>query len=305
MKKRILSLVILSFMMTTFIFTGCTKKDDQKPVTSDNGDTEQTGEFKPEDGAKLKLWMDNDDYNIRIIEAFNKKYPDIEVTVENVSTTDTRGKLELAGPTGEGADVFVAAHDGVAISAESGLILENIEFADKVKEEFMDNAVEAASYNGKLYGFPLTIKTIALFYNKALVDKPVETWDEMFEFAKKYNDPSKNKFALYWQANEPYFAHMALSVNGYEIFGENHNDKTKLGWTSPEAIKGMEFYKTLKDIFPVPAQDCTFDAMNNAFVEGVAPYVITGPWSIKSFTDAGVDFGVTALPKLNGKNPIP
>ena len=86
MKKRILSLVILSFMMTTFIFTGCTKKDDQKPVTSDNGDTEQTGEFKPEDGAKLKLWMDNDDYNIRIIEAFNKKYPDIEVTVENVST---------------------------------------------------------------------------------------------------------------------------------------------------------------------------------------------------------------------------
>ena len=226
MKKRILSLVILSFMMTTFIFTGCTKKDDQKPVTSDNGDTEQTGEFKPEDGAKLKLWMDNDDYNIRIIEAFNKKYPDIEVTVENVSTTDTRGKLELAGPTGEGADVFVAAHDGVAISAESGLILENIEFADKVKEEFMDNAVEAASYNGKLYGFPLTIKTIALFY------------------------------------------------------------------------------KTLKDIFPVPAQDCTFDAMNNAFVEGVAPYVITGPWSIKSFTDAGVDFGVTALPKLNGKNPI-
>lgn len=299
MKKRSILALLLSLLIVVSLFAGCAPKDkkaDTKPV--------KTADYAAEPGAKLKLWMDNDDYNVKIVEAFNKKYPDIEVTVENVGTIDTRAKLELAGPTGEGADVFVQPHDGVAISAQSALILEQVESTNEIKNNYMGSAVEAVSYNGKVYAFPLTIKTIALFYNKKLVDKPAKTWDEMFKFAKSYNDPSKNKFAMFWQANEPYFAHMALSAKGYEIFGPDHNDKTKLGWTTKEAIEGMKFYKTLKEIYPVPAQDASWDAMNNNFQAGTAPYVITGPWSIKDFTAAGIEFGVTTLPTVGGKHPI-
>jgi len=322
--KKSVSIILAVVFLLTLVIAGCSRdsgkqSDSTTPADSgqqtgqentgeqDTGTSEQgkTEEIQPEEGAKLKLWMDNDEYNQRIVEAWNKLYPDIELTVENVGTTDARGKLELDGPAGVGADVFVTAHDHVTVAAEAGLILENDIFADYVKENFMEVSVKAASYKGKIYGFPLTVKTIALFYNKDLVDKPVETWDEMFEFAKQFNKPSENKFALVWQATEPYFAHGFLAGYGYKMFGPNMDDKNQLGWDTPEAIEGMKFYQRLKEIYPVPSQDATWDAMTSLFSSGEVPYAITGPWSIKDFKNAGVNFGIVKLPKLpNGNYPI-
>lgn len=262
-------------------------------------------ELMPEEGASLILWMDNDEYNERIVSLWNEKYPDIPLTVENVGTTDTRTKLELDGLTGMGCDVFVQPHDGVAVSANSGLILEMDYYSDYIKENFTENAVEAVTYEGAVYAFPLSMKTIALFYNKALVDEPVKTWEEMKTFAEGYNDPAQNKFAILWQAVEPYYAHGFLGGYGYEMFGESHDDKDQLGWDSKEALAGMEFFNTLSDIYPVNSADATWDVMNSMFSAGEAPYVLTGPWSIADFKSAGVDFGVTCLPLLpNGEHPV-
>lgn len=270
--------------------------------SAEGGDAD---ELIPEEGASLVLWMDNDDYNEKIVELWNASYPDIPLTVENVGTTDARTKLELDGPAGLGCDVFVQPHDGVAVAASSGLILEMDYYTDYIKENFVSSAVDAVTYEGAVYAFPLSMKTIALFYNKALVAEPVTTWDEMRAFAKDYNDPSQNKFAILWQAVEPYYAHGFLGGYGYEMFGENHDDKTQLGWDSPEALEGMQFFETLREIYPVNSADATWDAMNSMFSAGEAPYVLTGPWSISDFSKAGVDFGVTCLPLLpNGRHPV-
>lgn len=308
MKKKIVLGLCVTMMISAI---GC----GQKGATESSGDssavsenaanqTVASGELEPEAGASLVLWMDNDDYNEKIVELWNEKYPDIPLTVENVGTTDSRTKLELDGPTGMGADVFVQAHDGVAISAQSGLILEMDYYTDYINENFMDNAVDAVTYQDKVYAFPLSIKTIALFYNKDLVDTPVTTWDEMRSFAESYNDPQTNKFACLWQAVEPYYAHGFIAGYGYELFGETHDDATQIGWDTQEAIEGMEFFATLHDIYPVTSTDATWDAMNTMFSAGEAPYVITGPWSITDFKNAGIDFGVTKLPALpNGEQP--
>lgn len=280
--------------------------EDTDESDSDDDANADTAEIVPEEGASLKLWFDNDTYNEKIVELWNKKYPDIPLVVENVGTIDSRAKIELDGPAGQGADVFVQAHDGVAISAQSGTILEVDKFTDKIRSEFLENAIDAASYQGKVYGFPLSMKTILLFYNKELVDEPADTWDEIKEFAKEYNDPAANKFAMVWQAVEPYYVHGFLAGYGYEIFGPTHDDPNQLGWDTPEAAEGLAFYKTLRDeVYPVAAQDATWDAMNTMFSAGEAPYAITGPWSIADFKEAGVDFGAAPLPKLpNGNRPI-
>lgn len=298
-KSKVLLALTLTLALGTSVLAGCAPK----PAAPKPADTPAAAELKPEAGATLKFWCDNDDYNKKIIELFNKKYPDVKVTAEKIGTTDARAKLELAGPTGQGADVLVMAHDGVAISAQSGNILELPELATDIKGRFLPNAVDAASYNGKVYAQPISIKTIALFYNKKLVDKPVTTWEDMLAFAKTYNDPSKNKFAMFWQVSDPYHNFWTMSANGYEMFGPQHNDKTKINWDTPEALKGMEFYKSLKALYPVASADATWDAMTNAFGEGKAPYALTGPWSIKGYTDKGVDFGIVALPTVNGKHP--
>ncbi|WP_129724442.1 sugar ABC transporter substrate-binding protein [Xylanivirga thermophila] len=322
--KKSISIILVVMLLLSLSLIGCSNDnkgnevdkpdegDNQKQqeenndnVDEDASDDESTEGIVAEDGATLKLWMDNDDYNEKIVEAWNKEYPDIELTVENVGTTDARSKLELDGPAGVGADVFVTAHDQVGVAVEAGLILENDLFADYVKESFMESAIPAVTYKGKIYGFPLSVKTVALFYNKDLVDKPAETWEDMLEFAKKFNDTSQNKFAMVWQANEPYQNHGFLAGYGYKMFGSNGEDVDQLGWDTEEAIEGMKFYQKLKELYPVPAQDADWDAMTSMFSGGNAAYAITGPWSINDFEGAGINFGITKLPKLpNGNYPI-
>ena len=318
MKKmsKVLAL-LLAVMMLVSMLAACgnnqtneatgnneTTGTNQNETTAPAGD-DVTTELQPEEGASLTLWFDNDTYNEEIVALWNAKYPDVPLTVVNVGTTDARQKNELEGPTGTGADVFVMAHDGVAVSAQAGNILEIDLLADEVRGSFVDNAIDAVTYDGKIFAFPLSMKTIVMFYNKDLVETPVDTWAEMKEFAAEFNDPSQNKFACIWQAVEPYYAHGFLGGYGYDLFGENHNDPDQLGWDTAEAAEGLAFYKTLKEeIYPVASADATWDAMNSMFSAGECPYVITGPWSIADFTNAGINFGIAPLPKMdNGIRP--
>lgn len=313
MKKpnRLLAFLFAAAMLLSLL-TACSKtppapaptENNSKPSMSDSESMDSSA-LMPEDGAALKLWFDNDTYNEKIVELWNAKYPGVALTVENVGTTDARQKNELDGPTGLGADVFVMAHDGVAVSAQAGTILEIDKLSDDIRSAFVQNAVDAVSYEGKIFAFPLSMKTIVMFYNKDLVDMPVDTWAEMKAFAKEFNDPAKNKFACLWQAVEPYYAHGFLGGYGYDLFGPEHNDPNQLGWDTKEAAEGLAFYKTLRDdVYPVASADATWDAMNTMFSSGAAPYVITGPWSIADFTNAGVNFGIAPLPKMdNGIRP--
>lgn len=321
MKKlsKVLALLLAVMMLVSMLAAcGNTQPDPTNGATEPpkSGNEENTGSeetqggevstgLQPEEGASLTLWFDNDTYNEEIVALWNAKYPDVPLTVINVGTTDARQKNELEGPTGTGADVFVMAHDGVAVSAQAGNILEIDLLADEVRGSFVDNAIDAVTYDGKIYAFPLSMKTIVMFYNKDLVDTPVDTWADMKAFAAEYNDPAQNKFACIWQAVEPYYAHGFLGGYGYDLFGENHDDPDQLGWDTPEAAEGLAFYKTLHDeIYPVASADATWDAMNSMFSAGECPYVITGPWSIADFTNAGVNFGIAPLPKMdNGIRP--
>lgn len=314
--------MLVVVLLLSMLVVGCSKNNEQAEAPEGDGNQSQEqqsedeeeasedeetedAEVQPEEGATLKLWMDNDDYNEKIVEAWNEEYPDIELEVENVGTVDARSKLELDGPAGVGADVFVTPHDHVGVAVEAGLILENDLFADYVKENFMESAIPAVTYKDKIYGFPLSVKTPAFFYNKDLVDEPAKTWDEVFEFAEEFNDPAQNKFTMVWQATDPYFAHAFLGGYGYSMFGPDMDDKEQLGWDTQEALEGMEFYQKLSEIYPVPAQDADWDAMNTMFSSGETPYAITGPWSIGDFEEAEINFGVTKLPELpNGNDPI-
>jgi arabinogalactan oligomer/maltooligosaccharide transport system substrate-binding protein len=136
-----------------------------------------------------------------------------------------------------------------------------------------------------------------------LVQEPVKTWDELIAYAKSYNDPAKNKYACAWQAVDSYFAHGIISTCGYQLFGENHDDPTQLGWDTQEAIDGLTFYQSLNQVYPVKSTDATWDAMSSLFQKGDVPYVITGSWDIAPFVKAGIDFGVTTLPATSDGTP--
>ena len=115
-------------------------------------------------------------------EDYKKTHPNVSFVYEPVQSTDARTKIEMDGPAGVGADIFVAPHDHIGALVAGGHILP---FDDaSVLDNFIPAALTSAAYEGKNYGYPLAIETYALVYNKDLLPEAPKTWEAMEAFAK-------------------------------------------------------------------------------------------------------------------------
>lgn len=233
---------------------------------------------------------------------YKKVDPSVKITYEPVGSTDSRAKIELDGPAGVGADVFVAPHDHIGALVEGGHVLP-VDDADEYLANFEDVAKIGASYGGAVYGYPLGAETYALFYNKSLVKEAPKTWDEVISFAKTYNNKAEGKYALVWPVGDGYYGYMFMASFDAPLFGPNGDDRKQHNLNSPNAIKGLTFFQSLrKQILDVPASDVSGDFCNAQFSEGKAAMIITGPWKITDFKKSGVDFGITTIPAFPGSD---
>lgn len=278
-------------------------KSDNSAV-EDNVAVEE--EYQPEDGASLIVWDNKDkegEWTQYVAEEFTKKYG-VPVKYETVGHTDAPGKLKTDGPAGLGADVFAAPHDHAGALAAQGLILENF-YASEYMEGFMEAAIIGTSVDGKLYGYPTNIETYALFYNKDLVTELPQTFEDVITQSKAFTDKTKNNFGFMMEVGNFYFVYSIIGgYDGY-VFGNQNTDPTDIGLNNEGAVKAGEFMLRLKkEILPLNNEDITYDVKQSLFNEGKLMFNIDGPWAVKGHQDAGLNFGVIPLPKLeNGKVP--
>ncbi|SHI79374.1 maltose ABC transporter substrate-binding protein [Thermoclostridium caenicola] len=312
MKKRSILSLFLAVVMVMSLFAGCGKEAESVATPSapaaSADTTASTNSEAPKEPVTLKVW-ESDGPEKEFIEemaaAYMAENPHVTIIVEPVSHTDAAQRLQLDGPAGVGADVFAAPHDKLGEMLTSGIILENA-YANEVRQVTVDAAITATSSEGKLYGFPTGVETYALFYNKKLVSDPPETWEEVKEFCKNFNDKSQGKYGIVWDVDDAYFSYMFLSGYGADLFGPEGTDKSKHMVNSEEAIRSLEYFQNFrKECLDVDAADLTADFMNAGFQNGTIAMVITGPWAIAGYREAGVDFGVTTLPKLPGSDTPP
>lgn len=261
----------------------------------------------PEEGAKLIIWEDGTDriqFMEEVAAKFKEKYG-IEVEIQQVFGGDFYNRMLQDAPSGLGPDVFETAHDTLGTYITAGLIQPNDNSVQNVKESFIETAVDCVTYDGQVYGYPTSISTNALIYNKALVSKPAETFQEIIDFAKTFNNPDDNKYALMWQVNNAYTSNCFLAGYGSYVFGNNGSDKDDIGLNNEGAVEGAKFLQSLKEIMDIKSADADYQMINGLFTSGKLAYTIDGQWAVTSYANAGIDVGVAPLPKLpNGENAV-
>ena len=252
------------------------------------------------------VWDNKDkegEWSKYVAEQFTKEYG-IPVKVEEVGHTDAPTKLKTDGPAGLAADVFAAPHDRAGGMVAEGLVLENF-YADEYQQDFMEAAINGTSVNGKMYGYPTNIETYALFYNKDLAAQAPQTFEELITQSKAFTDKSQNKYGFMMEPANFYFAYSIIGGFGGYVFGKDNTDPGDIGLNNEGAVKAGEFMLRLKkEILPLKNEDITYDVKQSLFNEGKLMFNIDGPWAVKGHKEAGVNFGVVPLPKLeNGKVP--
>ncbi len=124
-----------------------------------------------QEAGKLLVWINGDKgYNglQKVGDEFAKK-AGVPVTVEHPE--DAPGKFQQAAAAGKGPDIFCWPHDRMGEWAKSGLIVP-INPSKRVRDEVEETAWKAFAYQGKTWGYPISVEAIGLIYNKALVKTP-------------------------------------------------------------------------------------------------------------------------------------
>lgn len=290
-------------VLSLFALVACGGK---KGETKQAGETTQT-KIVPEEGAKLIVWealLGNEEYQKFVAQKFEEKYG-VPVEFEGAEMTESITRLAQDGPAGTGADVIMFPHDRLGEALSAGLIMENLISADRIRNDFMDAASIAATANGKIMAWPIAIETYALYYNKDVLAKVPGTFEELIEFGKGFTDKRQNKYGIFWDIPNGYFAHAFLAMDGGYVFGSNGSDAKDIGLNTDGAVRGIENMVKLKEISVSNSGDAGYATMMGLFQEGKAATMINGPWAIGDLNKAGVNFGVAPFPSFDGKNLKP
>ncbi|MEY4480237.1 MAG: hypothetical protein RLZZ267_915 [Bacillota bacterium] len=288
--KKVVSLTVATALVASLAVTA--------------GSASAATKITPEKGAKLLLWDDKDSKPFwdKLIPQFQKKYG-VTVKYQIVGGPDQDEKFAKDGPAGIAADVGVIPHDNLAKLVDAGLWLPNDVFAAETKANNIKAGVTAGTYKGVLYGYPKAIETYALFYNKKLVKTAPKTWNDIIALSKNkaIQDPAKKKFTFMAEVNNFYFDYAFMTAGGGYVFGKDGTDPSDIGLNNAGAVAGAKQLKALKAILPLKVGDITYDVKESLFQKGQLATNINGSWAISGYRKAGLDFGVTAIPAVNGK----
>lgn len=287
MNRKLMVLALL--LIPAIFFVSCKKEQAPK---------------KAAEPVTLKVWESTngpDEFIKKAGEAFTAKNPNIKIEFVNVELGDAAGQIALDGPAGVGPDLFAAPHDKLGELVSGGHVLETVNGA-AMKSKVLGACSTALTYNGKMYGYPVSAETYALFYNKALIKESElpKTWEDLATFAKKFNAANSGKYGFIMDVGNAYYTIVFTTSDGNRLFGPSGTDTTSTNINSAKSVKGMKFFQNLRSALNVPAADLTTSVADAAFAAGTAAMHITGLWNVVPFKNAGVDFGVAPLPSLPG-----
>ncbi|HDY7384291.1 TPA: maltose ABC transporter substrate-binding protein, partial [Klebsiella pneumoniae] len=123
-----------------------------------------SAEISPEKDAKLLIWSDESAiaYIKYAGDKFNEKYhSNISFTVRGLAPIDSASRIIQDGGSTRVADVAEIEHDQLGRLVVAGGVMENLVSGNRIKNTFLQNAVDASYYDGHNYGFPVSYATMA------------------------------------------------------------------------------------------------------------------------------------------------
>jgi arabinogalactan oligomer/maltooligosaccharide transport system permease protein len=244
--------------------------------------------------APLKLWHAyrgaEEESLQKAVAAFTKS-TGIEVELLAVPYDAFGSKLESAIPHGNGPDVFIFNHERLRSFEQEKLVAPSDGFIER--PSYIPSAIDALSVNGNTYGYPLSLKCLALFVNDKLVPSPPKTTDEWIGQLQQLSHADENRFGLAYESGDFYFHAGFLFGFGGQLFDENGKAK----FDTDGMAKSLAFVKGLQDRRYIP-QEASGALIKSLFNDGKAAMVISGPWFAGEISPS-VSYHVASLPKVS------
>ena len=271
---------------------------------SSSSSSSQSASASASSVGSLTVWADDTRYSQ--IQELAKDFTaatKVDVQVVQKSETDMDQEFISQVPTGNGPDIIVMAHDKLGQMVKNGVV-SPVDLGD-AKSKFSEAAIQGVTYDGKTYGVPYAVESVALVRNNKLTSDSPKTFDEMVASGKKAG--SEYPFVVQMSTDgDPYHLYAFESSFGNEVFkqsadGSYTSDLTLGGEGASEFTQWLKEQGAAKTLNP----NITADVAKDAFLKGNAAYMVTGPWNVTAAKAAGLDVSVLPIPSAGGKEAKP
>jgi multiple sugar transport system substrate-binding protein len=249
-----------------------------------------------------------------LIKRFEAANPGIRVKHTHVPYDDFRLKIAAAIPAGQGPDVvqlfYGWLHDYLKAQLLQPLPPELFDPAE-IEREFFP-LVGQMRVDGRYYGVPTAVRSLALFWNRKLMReagldpaKPPQTLDELVEAARKMTKRDAGGNLLQ--------AGIALDMGGQDhhwlrevlirqMGGRPYSaDGRTVAYGGPAGTSAVTWYTGLVTRHKVSQFGFLTDGVT-AFRSGKAGFTIDGSFRLAAFDgQAGLDYAVGELPAHDGR----
>jgi len=237
-----------------------------------------------------------------IYDAYTKQYPN--VTINLVHKPNLTDAVTAAAGAGQGPDIVAWVDDQIGkwVKLEAIKPIDAYASKDYMNSQYTQAAVDAATFEGKIYGIPEAVEAITLLYNKKLIsaDQIPKTTDDLVSFAKSYSQAHAGSFGVVWNPKDAYFqAPWIYGSGGFYVKSDG-----SVGLNTSGTKAGFNYVASFKGAMPAGVD---YGIADTLFKEGKAAMIINGPWSVADYGKAGVDYGFATLPKVtaSGKAASP
>lgn len=271
---------------------------------------ESTDPPAADDGVTLTLWVTDRvsapgvSATEEVVQEWERQTGNSVELVEN-SFFDQMNKIPLAVPAGNGPDVFMLTNNYLG-QFQSQQLIAPITLPDATSDLLTPDSLTSFQLGGEYLGVPVAADVNALVYNRALLEQAPATFDDLADVAAELT--GDGEFGLLFPIDQYWWDHAFIAGYGGYVFQPTDDgyDVTDVGLANEGAVAAMDYLRDLvadRDLMPA---DTTADVMAGLFQTGQAAAIITGPTSLPDFDQAGIDYGVAALPALpNGEHPKP
>ena len=272
------------------------------------GDGKQQDPSERTEREKIVLWSYYEteaqhDALDELIQGFNLDQNQYEASWEYVPMTDFTKKLMMAYTEQALPDLALIDNPEMPVCIQMGLFEDITEFLEElqVEERYYPDLLQTVSADGRMYGIPAVYNNVALIYNRQYLEEagiePPKNWEELRTAAEKLTTEEHKGFLMSGIEGEqgafqilPWILSTGEPVEGlggegtaealaflYELMEE--------GWMSHNCINLSQ-----TDVARV-------------FANGEAAMMENGPWVFPMLQEAGIDYGVIALPS-GGRNSV-
>ncbi|MFF3967119.1 ABC transporter substrate-binding protein [Streptomyces griseorubiginosus] len=188
----------------------------------------------------------------KIVDQWNASHPDTKVTFKKIPSGPKGGYTQISNAltAGKGPCLAQIEYQNIPSMLVKNSVMDITQYASDGMDKYIPSAVSASSVGGKIYGVPVDVGPMVLFYRKDLfakygISKPPATWAEYQADAEKVTaaDPGVKFGTMLGDAGSLASFTLQTGQSWYSTKGDS--------WTvsidNPGTRKVASYWQDLKD----------------------------------------------------------